>query len=139
MLADPALTDFVIFDARVRKSVAATCLVMSKTLPMVTEANFEAEVLKSPLPVLLDFGADWCAPCRALEPVVEKLAAEHAGRVRVLKIDADDSAAIAARYGVRALPTVITFVGGQEHKRHTGNTSMATLLRLLPGELAATA
>ena len=111
---------------------------MSKKIPMVDEATFEQEVLKSPLPVLLDFSATWCGPCRALEPVVEKIAEEHAGKVRVLQIDADESAAIATRYRVRALPTVITFVGGQEHKRHTGATSMKTLLGLLPDELAAT-
>lgn len=107
---------------------------MNDTIQLVTERDFDEVVLRSPLPVLLDFGAAWCAPCRALEPVVEKLAERHAGRVRVLKIDADDSAAIAARYRVRALPTVITFVGGQEHKRHTGATSMETLVGLLPLE-----
>lgn len=109
---------------------------MSKKIPMVDETSFEQEVLKSPLPVLLDFGAEWCGPCRAIEPVVEKIAEQHVGKVRVLQIDADASASIAARYRVRALPTVITFVGGQEHKRHTGATSMKTLLGLLPGELA---
>ena len=96
------------------------------------------QVLRSPLPVLVDFGADWCGPCRAIEPVVEKIAEQHAGKVRVVMIDADASAAIAARYRVRALPTVISFVGGQEHKRHMGATSMSVLLGLLPSELAAT-
>ena len=105
---------------------------MSDNIPMVTEQNFDQEVLKSPLPVLLDFGAQWCGPCRALEPVIEKIAERHAGKVRVLKIDADASAAIATRYRVRALPTVISFVGGQEHKRHTGATSMDVLVGLLP-------
>jgi thioredoxin 1 len=127
-----------IFDARVRKAVATTSHGMSKAIPIVTDADFEQEVLKSPLPVLLDFTADWCSPCRTLEPVVEKIAEHHAGTVRVLKIDADASASIAARYGVRALPTVISFVDGQVHKRHTGATTMATLLRLLPNTLAAT-
>ena len=111
---------------------------MSKNIPMVDEPTFDEEVLRSPLPVLLDFGAAWCGPCRAMEPVVEKIAEQEAGKVRVLQIDADASASIAARYRVRALPTVITFVGGQEHKRHTGATSMKTLLALLPGDLAAT-
>ena len=105
---------------------------------MVDETTFEQQVLKSPLPVLLDFGAEWCGPCRVMEPIVEKLAEQHAGSVRVLQIDADASASIAARYRVRALPTVISFVGGQEHKRHTGATSMKTLLGLLPEPLAAT-
>lgn len=109
----------------------------TKHVPMITETDFAAQVLESPLPVLLDFGADWCGPCRALEPVIEKIAERHGGKVRVLRIDADESAAIAAQYRVRALPTIISFVGGKEHKRHTGATSMETLLRLLPEEAAS--
>ncbi|MBX3208827.1 MAG: thioredoxin [Labilithrix sp.] len=111
---------------------------MQKDLPTVTEAEFQREVLESPLPVLLEFGAEWCGPCRAIEPVMAKIAERHDGKVRVLAIDADASAAIASRYRVRALPTVISFVGGQEHKRHAGATSMDVLLRLLPTDLAAT-
>lgn len=105
---------------------------MSK-MPVVTEESFVREVLESKVPVLLDFGATWCGPCKALEPVLEKLAGQLGDRVKVLAIDADDSAAIAAKYKVRALPTVISFVGGQEHKRHTGVTNLAALNALLPG------
>jgi thioredoxin 1 len=97
----------------------------------VDDATFEAKVLGSSIPVLLDFGADWCGPCRALEPVLEKIAKAHGERVRVLRIDADASPAVAARYRVRALPTIIGFVGGKEHKRHTGMTSMDVLLDLV--------
>jgi thioredoxin 1 len=104
----------------------------SKTIPMIDEATFQKEVLESPIPVVLDFGATWCGPCRALEPVIEKLAQETAGRVKVLQIDADDSAAIATKYQVRGLPTIISFVGGKEHKRHIGATSLDTLKKLLP-------
>lgn len=99
---------------------------------MVTEENFVREVLESKVPVLLDFGATWCGPCKALEPVLEKLAGQLGDRVKVLAIDADDSAAIAAKYKVRAVPTVISFVAGQEHKRHTGVASMDVLNALLP-------
>jgi thioredoxin 1 len=104
---------------------------MSK-MPVVTEETFVREVLESKVPVLLDFGATWCGPCRALEPVLEKLATQLGDRVKVLAIDADDSAAIAAKYRVRAVPTVIAFVGGQEHKRHTGVASLEVLNALLP-------
>jgi thioredoxin 1 len=104
---------------------------MSK-MPVVTEETFVREVLESKVPVLLDFGATWCGPCKALEPVLEKLATELGDRVKVLAIDADDSAAIAAKYKVRAVPTVISFVGGQEHKRHTGVASLDVLNALLP-------
>ena len=99
---------------------------------MVTEESFAREVLESKVPVLLDFGATWCGPCKALEPTLEKLAAQLGDTAKVLKIDADDSAAIAAKYKVRAVPTLISFVGGQEHKRHTGTANAEVLRSLLP-------
>jgi thioredoxin 1 len=105
---------------------------MSTQLPAVTEHDFDDLVLRSPIPVLLDFGAAWCPPCRAIEPLLETLAVRNAGRARVLRIDADESPEIAARYRVRALPTVISFVDGKEHKRHTGGTNLSTLAALLP-------
>jgi thioredoxin 1 len=100
-------------------------------LPVVTEETFQRDVLESPVPVLLDFGATWCPPCRVIEPILEQLAQKLGPNVRVLSIDADDSATIAAKYRVRAVPTVISFIGGKEHKRHTGVGSpdmMASLL-----------
>ena len=100
-------------------------------LTMVTEETFENEVLRSDVPVLLDFGADWCGPCRVLEPVMEKIAADNAGKVKVLKIDADASPGISARYRVRGLPTIIAFKGGEEHNRHLGATTAARILELL--------
>jgi thioredoxin 1 len=120
--------------SRVRHRPVGTSPRMNKlsNVPMVADDRFDEEVLASDVPVLVDFGADWCGPCRALEPVIEKLAEKHAGKVRVVRVDADASAAIAARYRVRALPTVISFVGGQEHKRHTGATSLDVLVGLLP-------
>ena len=101
-------------------------------MPVVTEETFVREVLESKVPVLLDFGATWCGPCRALEPVLEKLAGQLGDRVKILAIDADDSAAIATKYKVRAVPTLISFVAGQEHKRHTGVASLEVLNALLP-------
>lgn len=110
---------------------------MKTTVSTVTEADFEATVLSSSLPVLVDFTAAWCGPCRVIEPILETIAERHGGRVRVVRVDADASASIAARYGVRALPTVISFNGGKEHKRHMGATSMAKLLGLLPEDASA--
>lgn len=108
---------------------------MSK-VPTVTAESFERDVLASPVPVVLDFNATWCGPCRALAPIVEKLAERQAGKARVLAIDADECAEIAARYKVRSLPTVITFVGGKEHKRHTGTANLEVLTSLLPSAVA---
>jgi thioredoxin 1 len=100
-------------------------------VPLVGDADFDREVLESPLPVLVDFGAAWCGPCRALEPVIEGIARDHSGRLRVLRVDADDATGVAARYRVRSLPTVIAFSGGRDVGRHIGMTNAGVLLRLL--------
>jgi thioredoxin 1 len=79
----------------------------------VTDATFEQEVLKSELPVLVDFWAEWCAPCRVLAPVVKDIAASYDGRLRVVKLDVDSSPAAPARFQVRAMPTLLFFKNGQ--------------------------
>ena len=78
-----------------------------------TDAGFETDVLASPVPVLVEFTAPWCRPCKALEPFLESLAREHADRLRVAQLDIDTSLAVPARYGVLSLPTVIVFSGGE--------------------------
>jgi len=79
----------------------------------VTTATFESEVLQSPEPVLVDFTADWCGPCRALHPTLEKLAADYAGKVRVVQVNVDVAGDLASRYGVRGIPALFVFKGGQ--------------------------
>jgi thioredoxin 1 len=79
----------------------------------VSDASFEAEVLHSEIPVVLDFWAEWCGPCRAISPILKQLAEEYAGRVKVVKINVDENPQTAGRYGVRAIPTVLAFQGGQ--------------------------
>jgi thioredoxin 1 len=103
----------------------------SPLVQVAGDGDFEEKVLKSPVPVLVDFGAAWCGPCRVLEPVVEGIAREHGDKLRVVKVDADEAAAVATRYGVRGLPTVIAFAGGKELRRHVGATSARVLLELL--------
>jgi thioredoxin 2 len=86
----------------------------------VTDATFAAEVERSPLPVLLDLWAPWCAPCRMVAPVIEELAQEMAGRVRVAKLNVDENPAIATRFQVRSIPTLLVLKGGKEMERIVG-------------------
>lgn len=97
----------------------------------VTDSNFQAEVLGSSVPFLLDFSATWCQPCRILAPIVEKLADEYKGKVRVGKLDIDAAPAVAMKFGIRSVPTVVVFTGGAETGRHVGATNRETLVRLL--------
>ena len=79
----------------------------------ITDANFTEQALKSPVPVLIDFTAVWCAPCRMIDPHVDAIAADYAGRVRVGKCDVDENAALAANLDVRAMPTLMVFKNGE--------------------------
>ena len=103
---------------------------MSTKLQAIDDANFDAEVLRSELPYLLEFSATWCSPCRALEPILEAVAAELQGQLRVGKVDIDAAPEVAARYGVRGAPTVIVFRNGKESGRKLGLTQKRVLLEL---------
>ena len=80
---------------------------------LLTDANFEAEVLKSDTPVLVDFYANWCGPCKMIAPIIEELAKEFTGKLKVGKVDVDTSTETAQKYGVMSIPTLIIFKGGQ--------------------------
>jgi thioredoxin 2 len=95
----------------------------------VTDANFAAEVERSPLPVLLDMWAPWCGPCGMLAPVIEELAAEMAGRVRVAKLNVDENPATAARFGVQSIPTLLLLKGGRELDRIVGVQPKAVIVQ----------
>ncbi len=85
----------------------------SENMHEFTDANFDAEVLKSDKPTLVDFWATWCAPCRAIAPVVEHLATQYEGKVKVGKLDVDHNPNVASTYGVRSIPTLLLFKGGK--------------------------
>ena len=86
----------------------------------VTDATFDREVLQSSTPVLVDFWAEWCGPCKMISPVLEEIAAEHQGKVTIAKLNVDENPEIAMRYGVMSIPTLALFIGGVEKKRIIG-------------------
>lgn len=105
----------------------------------VTERTFEAEVLKADLPVLADFWAEWCAPCRMIAPIVSDLAREYAGRVKVVKVDVDENPHLAIDYGIMSIPTLALFKNGQMAARFVGYRSKAELQQKLESALNARA
>ena len=100
------------------------------TLP-VTDTNFEEQVLKSTSPVLVDFWAEWCGPCRALAPKLEEIATEMQGRVTVVKINIDENPNSPAKYGVKGIPTMVLFKNGKEVEQMVGNQPKESIVSLL--------
>ena len=92
----------------------------SANVSQFTDANFQAEVLQSNVPVLVDFWAEWCMPCKMLSPTIDALADEFKGRVKVGKVDTDSNRETAVKYGISAIPTVIIFKGGEVAKKFVG-------------------
>ncbi len=104
---------------------------MSEQIREVNDSSFETDVLKSDKPVLVDFWAEWCAPCRMLAPTVEAVAEKYAGRARVVKMNVDDNPSVPGRYGIKGIPTLILFKNGREEERVVGATSKEAISRML--------
>ena len=100
-------------------------------IPATTDAAFDADVLHAHLPVMVDFGAEWCHPCKQLDPIVDELASEWAGKVRVVKLDIDQNIATTMKYGVMGVPTLILFVGGEVKERLSGYQPKRKILEKL--------
>ena len=92
----------------------------SENVKEFTDGNFEAEVLKADQPVLVDFWAEWCMPCRMLAPTIDKIAKDYAGKVKVGKVDTDSNRDVSIKYGINAIPTVILFKNGQVAQKFVG-------------------
>jgi thioredoxin 1 len=104
---------------------------MSEYVNDVTDSGFESEVLQSDKPVLVDFWAAWCAPCRMLAPTVEAVAEKYAGNARVVKLNVDENPATSQRYGIKGIPTLILFKNGKEEERVVGATSKEAISRMI--------
>ena len=100
-----------------------------------TDQNFEQEVLKSDKPVVVDFWAVWCAPCRMVAPTVEAIAEEYLGRAKVGKLNVDENQAVTSRYNIRGIPTLLLFKNGQVQEQIVGATSKDSIVKLLEKHL----
>ncbi|MEB3298422.1 MAG: thioredoxin [Candidatus Sericytochromatia bacterium] len=106
------------------------------TLTAITDATFKSEVLEATTPVLVDFWAPWCGPCKMIAPILDQIAGEKGDNLRIAKLDVDDNGATAQQFGVMSIPTLILFKGGQEVLRVTGFKPKDQLLALIDAKLA---
>ena len=112
---------------------------MSEHVTAVTDSSFETDVLQADRPVLVDFWAEWCAPCRMLSPTVDAVAEKFATNARVVKVNVDENPQISQRYGIKGIPTLILFKAGTEAERVVGATSKEAISRMIEKHIAGAA
>ncbi len=110
---------------------------MSEYVSEVSDSSFEQDVLKSDKPVLVDFWAAWCAPCRMLAPTVEAVAEKYTGQAAVVKLNVDDNPSVSQKYGIKGIPTLILFKNGKEEERIVGATSKDAIARMIDKHVSA--
>ena len=108
---------------------------MSQSIIHVTDSSFEQDVLKSTIPVLLDFWAEWCGPCKMIAPILDEIAADYAGRVVVAKMNVDDNPKTPMKFNVRGIPTLILFKNGQAEGQKIGAVRKTDVAAFLDGKL----
>lgn len=118
-----------------RKATENQEVEMSDNVQDVTDQNFEEEVLKSSQPVLVDFWAQWCAPCRMLAPTIDQVAEDFAGRAKVVKLNVDDNMGTSSKYNIKGIPTLLLFKDGQIKDQVVGSTSRDNISRLIEAQL----
>ena len=111
---------------------------MSQFVAEVSDSNWEIEVMQSDRPVLVDFWAPWCGPCRMLAPTVEQVAEKFHGKAKVVKLNVDENIEVSGRYGIRGIPTLVLFNGGQEVDRHVGvpSNALGSISQMIEKQLA---
>ncbi|HUG44329.1 MAG TPA: thioredoxin [Acidobacteriota bacterium] len=108
---------------------------MSELIREVTDDSFERDVLKADRPVLVDFWAAWCAPCRMLAPTIEQIAQDFEGKAQVVKLDVDDNAVTSARFNIKGIPTLLLFKDGEVKDQVVGATSRENIARMINNQL----
>ena len=108
---------------------------MSENIKQVTDASFEADVLKSAVPVLVDYWAEWCGPCKAIAPLLEEVAREYSGKITVAKVNVDENQQIPQKYGIRGIPTLMLFKGGNIEATKVGALSKSQLSAFLDSNI----
>jgi thioredoxin 1 len=108
---------------------------VSDNIIQVTDDSFDQEVLKSPTPVLVDYWAEWCGPCKMIAPALDQIAQEYAGRLKVAKLNIDENQATPPKFGIRGIPTLMVFKGGELAATKVGALSKAQLTAFIDGHL----